>query len=43
MLNSNELLKLLNDKNYKYELHKHEALFTVEESNKLRGKIKRLT
>ena len=38
MYNSSELIGLLNKK-YKIEVHKHDPLFTVEESKKLRGKI----
>ena len=40
MLSSKELIILFDDKYLDYSLHKHKALFTVEESNKLRGKIK---
>ena len=38
MYNSSELIELLK-KIYKIELHQHDALFTVEDSRKLRGKI----
>ena len=38
MHNSSELIELLK-KNYKIEVHQHDALFTVEVSRKLRGKI----
>ena len=38
MYNSLELIELLKDK-YKIEVHQHDALFTVEDSIKLRGKI----
>ena len=38
MYNSLELIELLKDK-YKIEVHQHDALFTVEDSRKLRGKI----
>ena len=38
MYNSSELIELLK-KNYKIEVHQHDALFTVEDSRKLRGKI----
>ena len=38
MYNSLELIELLK-KNYKIEVHQHDALFTVENSKKLRGKI----
>ena len=40
MLDSKEFIKLLDKKNYDYDLHEHRALFTVEDSQKLRGKIK---
>ena len=40
MLGSEEFIKLLDDNNYDYEIHRHEALFTVEDSYNLRGKIK---
>tara|TARA_X000000368_G_scaffold368453_1_gene316410 strand:+ start:97 stop:612 length:516 start_codon:yes stop_codon:yes gene_type:complete len=40
MLSSKEFIKLFNDKGYDYDLHKHKALFTVEDSNKFRGDIK---
>ena len=40
MLGPKEFIKLLGDKGYQYDLHEHEALFTVEDSNKLRGQIK---
>ena len=36
MLSSKEFIKLFNDKGYDYSLHEHEALFTVEDSNKLK-------
>ena len=39
MLTPNELIKLLDVKGYDYDFHEHKALFTVEDSNKLRGKI----
>ena len=42
MLSSNEFIKLLSDQGYDYDLHEHEALFTVKESNKFRGQIKGL-
>ena len=38
MYNSLELIELLKKK-YKIEVHQHDALFTVEDSKKLRGKI----
>ena len=40
MLSPKEFIKLFNDKGYDYDLHKHKALFTVEDSNKFRGNIK---
>jgi Ala-tRNA(Pro) deacylase len=39
MIDSKELIKILDGKDYDYELHEHEALFTVEDSQKLRGQI----
>ena len=39
MYNSLELIKLLNKGKYKIEVHQHDALFTVEDSKKLRGKM----
>ena len=39
MYNSLELIDLLKNKNYKFEIHQHDALFTVEDSKNLRGKI----
>ena len=42
MLTPNELIKLLDVRGYDYDLHEHNALFTVEDSNKLRGQIKGL-
>jgi Ala-tRNA(Pro) deacylase len=39
MLTPNELITLLDVKGYDYDLHEHKALFTVEDSNKLRGEI----
>ena len=42
MLTPNELIKLLDVKGYDYDFHEHNALFTVEDSNKLRGEIKGL-
>ena len=42
MLTPNELIKLLEIRGYDYDFHEHNALFTVEESNKLRGEIKGL-
>ena len=40
MLNSDQLINILKNKKYDFEIHKHKAFFTVEESNKLRGVIK---
>ena len=42
MVTPKELIKLLSAKGYDYDLHEHSALFTVEDSNKLRGEIKGL-
>ena len=42
MLTPKELIKLLNSKGYDCDVHEHSALFTVEDSNKLRGEIKGL-
>ena len=42
MLTPKELIKLLDVKGYDYDFHEHSALFTVEDSNKLRGEIKGL-
>ena len=39
MYNSLELIDLLKNRNYKFEIHQHDALFTVEDSKNLRGKI----
>ena len=39
MYNSLELIELLKKKEYKFEVHQHDPLFTVEDSKKLRGKI----
>ena len=40
MLNSDQFIKMLKDSKYNYEIHKHKAFFTVEDSNNLRGVIK---
>ena len=40
MLGAKELIKLFSDKKYNYDLHHHQALFTVEDSNNFRGQIK---
>ena len=39
MYNSLELIELLKKKEYEFEVHQHDPLFTVEDSKKLRGKI----
>ena len=39
MYNSLELIELLKKEKYEIKIHEHDALFTVEESKKLRGKI----
>ena len=39
MYNSLELIKLLKEEKYKIEVYNHNALFTVEDSIKQRGKI----
>ena len=39
MYNSLELIELLKKENYKIKIHQHDALFTVDDSKKLRGKI----
>jgi Ala-tRNA(Pro) deacylase len=39
MYNSLELIELLKKRKYEIEVHQHDALFTVEDSKKLRGKI----
>ena len=39
MYNSLELLNILKTKKYNVEVHQHDALFTVEDSRTLRGKI----
>ena len=40
MLGSKEFIKLLVDKGFDFDVHEHAPLFTVDDSNKLRGKIK---
>ena len=40
MINSLKLINLLKKQNFIVEIHKHNALFTVEDSKNLRGKIK---
>ena len=39
MYNSFELIKMLKKEKYEIKVHQHDALFTVEDSKKLRGKI----
>ena len=39
MLDSKTFINILKEKKYEYYIHKHEPLFTVEDSKKLRGKI----
>ena len=39
MYNSLELIELLKKEKYEIKVHQHDALFTVEDSKKLRGKI----
>ena len=39
MYNASELINLLQKKNCNIDVHHHDALFTVEDSKKLRGKI----
>ena len=39
MYNSLELIELLKKRKYEIEVHQHDALFTVEDSKKIRGKI----
>ncbi len=39
MYNSLELIELLKKESYEIKVHDHDALFTVEDSKKLRGKI----
>ncbi len=39
MYNPTDLIELLKKEKYNIEVHQHEALFTVEDSKKLRGKI----
>ena len=39
MYNPFELIKLLKKENYNITVHEHDALFTVQDSKKLRGKI----
>ena len=39
MYSTHELIELLSNENYNITVHQHDALFTVEDSKKLRGKI----
>jgi len=39
MYNSLDLIELLKKRKYEIKVHQHDALFTVEDSKKLRGKI----
>jgi len=39
MLNSAELISLIKKEKYSIKIHKHKALFSVEDSKNLRGKI----
>jgi len=39
MYNSSELIKVLKKENYNIKVHEHGALFTVQDSKKLRGEI----
>ena len=40
MIDNKSLIKLLNTNNFKYKLYTHAPLVTVEDSKKMRGKIK---
>ena len=40
MLNSDSLISILKEKKYDFEIYRHQALHTVEDSNKFRGEIK---
>ncbi len=42
MLEENELIKTIQESGYKYKIHKHGPLHTVQDSVKLRGKIEGL-
>ena len=42
MFTQDELIKLLDVTGYDYDFHEHDPLFTVKDSNRLRGKIKGL-
>ncbi len=39
MLNSDELINLIKQEKYNIEIHKHKALFSVEDSKNLRGEV----
>ena len=39
MITKNQLIKKLNDSRITFQLHEHEALFTVKDSEKKRGGI----
>ena len=39
MLKENDLIKAIQESGYKYKVHKHAALYTVQDSVNLRGKI----
>ena len=39
MITKNQLIKKLNDSRITFQLHEHEALFTVRDSEKKRGSI----
>ena len=39
MLSAEEFVKILKQKDYVFDLHKHKPLFTVEDSENLRGEI----
>ena len=39
MITKNQLIKKLNDSRITFQLHEHEALFTVKDSEKKRGSI----
>ena len=40
MLNSTQFINFLKERNYDFIIHEHDALFTVQDSKNLRGKIK---
>ena len=40
MLGPKKIIEILNQKGFDYDLHEHKALFTIEDSIKLRGEIK---